>query len=112
MQIAVFQFVVFAHQQVTEELFEVFRLLLDSFSHILVVRSDKGIPEIPRIFGEMSFPTLKPLERRYLMIKTAVVRVLPVQYPFFFGNIVLADFSSMFEHPLEKPLVNSNQKRG
>lgn len=59
MQVAVSQFVVFAHQQITEELFEVFRLLLDSLPHILVVRTDKGIPEIPRIFGENVVPDFK-----------------------------------------------------
>ncbi len=58
MQIAVFQFVVFAHQQITEELFKIFRLLLDSLSHILVIGTDERVPEIPRILGENVVPDL------------------------------------------------------
>ena len=59
MQIAIFQFVTLAHQQIAEELFEVFRLLLDTLSHVLVVRTDKGVPKISRILGENVVPDLK-----------------------------------------------------
>ena len=51
---------VFAHKQVTEELFKIFRLLLDSLSHILVVGADERIPEIPRILGENIVSYLEP----------------------------------------------------
>ncbi|MDY6386088.1 MAG: hypothetical protein SPL21_01290 [Fibrobacter sp.] len=52
------------------------------------------------------------MERRYLMVKTAVVRVLPVQYPFLFRNVVFADFSGMFENSLKKTLVDRDEKNG
>jgi hypothetical protein len=59
MQIAISEFVFLAHQQIAEELFKVFRLLLDTHSHILVVRTDKGVPKIPRILGKNVIPDLK-----------------------------------------------------
>lgn len=59
MQITVLQFVTLAHQQIAEELFEVFRLLLDTLSHIFVVRTDKGVPKIPRILGKNVVPYLE-----------------------------------------------------
>ena len=61
----------------------------------------------------MSFPTLKPMERRYLMVKTAVVRVLPspkALHPFLLRNVILTDFTGMLKHALKKPLVNGDQE--
>ena len=51
---SVFQFVVFSEQEIPEEFFKKFRIFMDSFLKIVVVRTDKGIPKIPGIFREYS----------------------------------------------------------
>jgi len=49
------------------------------------------------------------MERRYLMVKTAVVRVLPVQHPFLFRNVVFADFSGMLKNSLKKAFMDCDK---
>ncbi len=44
------------------------------------------------------------------MVKTAVVRVLPVQHPFLFRNVVFADFSGMLKNSLKKAFVDCDKK--
>ena len=45
------------------------------------------------------------------MVKTAVIRVLPVQHPFLFRNVVFADFSGMFENAIKKALVDRDEEK-
>ena len=48
----VFQFVALAYQKIAEKLFKEFGGLLNSRLKVRIIRTDKGIPKIPGIFGE------------------------------------------------------------
>ena len=45
------------------------------------------------------------------MVKTAVVRVLPVQHPLLFRDVVFTDFSGMFENAIKKTLVDRDEEK-
>ena len=64
--------------QIAEEGFQELRCGKDAFGYVVVVGAHQRIAKVPRIIGK-GFVALmsKPNVRRYLMVKTAVVRVLP-----------------------------------
>ena len=52
MQIAVEEVPLLAEEQVAEETFQIDRGVVDAFYGILVVGADKGVAEVPRVFGK------------------------------------------------------------
>ena len=48
----VFQFIALAHQKIAEKLFKEFEGFLNSRLKVRIIRADKGIPEVPGVFGE------------------------------------------------------------
>ena len=51
-QITVLQLVGFAQQEVTEELLQVFKFRLNAAGVVAIVGTDKGIAEVPGVFGK------------------------------------------------------------
>ena len=52
MQITVAEVPLLTEEQVAEETFQIDRGVVDAFHGILVVGADKGVAEVPRVFGK------------------------------------------------------------
>ena len=64
--ITVAQLVLFAHQQVSEELFQESGVTLNPLGYILVIGPYKRIPEIPRMHGKQVIGNVEPDGRQIL----------------------------------------------
>ena len=101
-----------AKKQIAEESLKVYGRVIDALNGILVVGTNQGISEVPRVLGKHIVAYLETYVTQIENSENGRCAGVALEHPLFLGDIIVAHFAGMFKHAFKNTAMKRNESVG